>query len=53
VRRVRLRDAKFLGGISVRGTHFEGEVIPPLHEIVPSASPQHELFDRLRRSDFR
>jgi hypothetical protein len=50
--RVRLEDAKFGGGISVRGTHFESEVIPPLHEIVPGPSPQHELFDRLRGSEF-
>jgi hypothetical protein len=51
--RVRLEGAKLLGGISVRGTHFAGEVIPPFHEIVPTSSPQHELFDRLRGSDFR
>jgi hypothetical protein len=51
--RVRLQDAKFAAGISVLGTHFEGEVIPPIHEIVPRPSPQHELFDRLRGSDFR
>lgn len=50
--RVRLEDAKLAGGISVRGTHFGGEVIPPIHEIVLLPSPQHELFDRLRGSDF-
>jgi hypothetical protein len=50
--RVRLEDAKLAGGISVRGTHFEGEVIPPIHVIVPTPSPQHELIDRLRGKDF-
>ena len=51
--RVRLGDVKLSGGVSVRGTHFEGEVIPAIHEVVPIPSPQHELFDRLRGSDFR
>jgi hypothetical protein len=51
--RVRLGDVNLSAGVSVRGTHFEGEVIPPIHEVVPISSPQHELFDRLRGSDFR
>lgn len=37
------------GGISVEGTRFAGDIVPPLHDVVPIRSPQRDLVERLRR----
>ena len=41
------------GGISVAGTRFAGDIVPPLHDVMPIRSPQRDLVERLRRSGSR
>ena len=41
------------GGISVVGARFAGDIVPPLHDILPISSPQRDLVERLRRGEAR
>ena len=40
-------------GITFERTRFAGDIVPPLHDIVPIRSPQRDLVERLRRRDSR